>query len=125
MNQEFPDVQAGFRKGRGNRDQIANICWIIEKANVYSSIIHNGKNMEKTFKKNRNQQTKLEDLIGFIRLLCQCRRHKREGFDTSIEKIPWRRAWQPTSIFLPGESNGQRSLVSHNSWGQSQTQLSD
>ena len=32
MNQEFPDVQAGFRKGRGTRDQIANICWIIKKA---------------------------------------------------------------------------------------------
>ena len=32
MNQELPDVQAGFRKGRGARDQIANICWIIEKA---------------------------------------------------------------------------------------------
>ena len=31
MNCEFPDVQAGFRKGRGTRDQIANICWIIEK----------------------------------------------------------------------------------------------
>ena len=31
MNQEIPDVQAGFRKGRGTRDQIANICWIIEK----------------------------------------------------------------------------------------------
>ena len=32
MNQELPDVQAGFRKGRGTRDQIVNICWIIEKA---------------------------------------------------------------------------------------------
>ena len=32
MNQELPDVQAGFRKGRGTRDQIANICWIMEKA---------------------------------------------------------------------------------------------
>ena len=32
MNQEVPDGQAGFRKGRGTRDQIANICWIIEKA---------------------------------------------------------------------------------------------
>ena len=31
MNCEFPDAQAGFRKGRGTRDQIANICWIIEK----------------------------------------------------------------------------------------------
>ena len=34
VNQELPDVQAGFRKGRGTRDQIANICWIIEKARV-------------------------------------------------------------------------------------------
>ena len=32
VNHELPDVQAGFRKGRGTRDQIANICWIIEKA---------------------------------------------------------------------------------------------
>ena len=34
MNCEFPDIQAAFRKGRGTRDQIANICWIIEKARV-------------------------------------------------------------------------------------------
>ena len=32
VNRELPDVQAGFKKGRGTRDQIANICWIIEKA---------------------------------------------------------------------------------------------
>ena len=32
VNQKFPDIQAGFRKGRGPRDQIASICWIIEKA---------------------------------------------------------------------------------------------
>ena len=34
LNQELPDVKAGFRKGRGNRDQTANIYWIIEKARV-------------------------------------------------------------------------------------------
>ena len=44
MNQELPDIQAGFRKGRGIRDKIANICWIIEKArefqkNIYLSFI--------------------------------------------------------------------------------------
>ena len=44
VNQEFPEVQARFRKGRGTRDQIANICWIIEKArefkkNIYLSFI--------------------------------------------------------------------------------------
>ena len=35
VNHELPDVQAGFRKGRETRDQIANICWIIEKAREF------------------------------------------------------------------------------------------
>ena len=34
MNRDLPDLQAGFRKGRGTRDQIANICWIMEEARV-------------------------------------------------------------------------------------------
>ena len=38
VNQELPDVQARFRKGRGTRDQIANICWIIEKAREFQNI---------------------------------------------------------------------------------------
>ena len=40
MNFEVPDVQAGFRKGRGTRDQIANICWIIEKAREFQKNIY-------------------------------------------------------------------------------------
>ena len=40
MNQELPDVQAGFRKGRGTRDQIANICWINEKAREFQKNIY-------------------------------------------------------------------------------------
>ena len=40
MNQELPDVQAGFRKGRGTRDQIANIHWIIEKARKFQKNIY-------------------------------------------------------------------------------------
>ena len=43
MNQELPDVQAGFRKGRGTRDQIANIHWIIEKANTLEKTLMLGK----------------------------------------------------------------------------------
>ena len=39
MNHELPDVQAGFRKGRGTRDQIANICWIMEKAKEFQKKI--------------------------------------------------------------------------------------
>ena len=44
---------------------------------------------------------------------CWCRRPKRLGFDTWVGKIPWRRAWQSTPVFLPGESHGQRSLVGY------------
>ena len=44
---------------------------------------------------------------------CQCRRRKRCGFSPRVGKIPWRRAWQPTPVFLPGESHGQRSLAGY------------
>ena len=40
MNRELPDVQAGFRKGRGTRDQIANICWISERAREFQKNIY-------------------------------------------------------------------------------------
>ena len=40
VNRELPDVQAGFRKGRGTRDQIANICWIMEKARAFQKNIY-------------------------------------------------------------------------------------
>ena len=40
VNQKLPDVQAGFRKGRETRDQIANICWIIEKAREFQRNIN-------------------------------------------------------------------------------------
>ena len=40
VNQELPDIQAGFRKGRGTRDQIANICWIIKKSREFQENIY-------------------------------------------------------------------------------------
>ena len=48
---------------------------------------------------------------------CQCRRHKRCGFDPWVRKISWRRAWQPILVCLPGESHGQRSLAGYRPWG--------
>ena len=44
---------------------------------------------------------------------CQCRRHQ---FDPWVRKIPWRRKWQPPSVFLPGKSHGRRSLVGFSPW---------
>ena len=40
MNHEIPDIQAGFRKGRGTKDQITNICWIIKKAREFQKNIY-------------------------------------------------------------------------------------
>ena len=42
---------------------------------------------------------------------CQCRRCKSHGFEPCVGKIPWRREWQPTPVFLPGKSHAQRSLI--------------
>ena len=45
---------------------------------------------------------------------CQCRRHE---FSPWVGKIPWWRQWQPTPVFLPGKSHGQRGLVGYSPWG--------
>ena len=54
---------------------------------------------------------------------CQCRRHKRRGFHPWIRKIPWRRAWQPTPVFLLGESHGQRRLAGYSPWGYKESDM--
>ena len=47
---------------------------------------------------------------------CQFRRQRRCWFDPWIRTIPWRRKWQHTPVFLPGESHGQRTLVGYSPW---------
>ena len=56
---------------------------------------------------------------------CQCKRHKRRGFDPWVRKMPWRRAWQYTPVFLPGESHGQWSLVGYSPWGQKESEVTE
>ena len=56
---------------------------------------------------------------------CQCRRSKRRGFDPWVGKIPWRRKWQPTPVFLPGKSHGQRSLADYNPWGHKESDTTE
>ena len=49
---------------------------------------------------------------------------QEHGFNPWVEKIPWKRAWQPTPVFFPAESHGHRSLADYSLWGfKSQTQL--
>ena len=52
---------------------------------------------------------------------CQSRMHKRCGFDPWVKKICWRRVWQPTPVFLPGKSHGQRSLVGYSPRGRKES----
>ena len=47
---------------------------------------------------------------------CQARRCRRCGFNPWVRKIPWRRKWQPTPVFLPGKFHGQRSLTDYSPW---------
>ena len=55
----------------------------------------------------------------------QCRRHKRRGFNPWVKKIPWRRQWLPTPVFLPGEFHVQRSLVSYSPWGCKESDMTE
>ena len=56
---------------------------------------------------------------------CQCRRHKRPGFSPWVRKIPWRRAWQPTPVFLPGKFHGQRSLEGYSLLGHKESGMTE
>ena len=49
----------------------------------------------------------------------------RHKFNPWVGKIPWRRAWQPTSVYLPGESHGQRSLAGHSPWGRKESDMAN
>ena len=83
VNCDFPDVQAGFRKGRENRDQIANICWIIEKArefqkNIYFCFIDYAKAFDcvdhkKLWNSERDRNTRPPNLLE--KPVCRSRRN--------------------------------------------------
>ena len=49
-----------------------------------------------------------------------CRRYE---FSPRFGKTPWRRAWQPTPVFLPGDSHGQRSLAGYSPWGRKEVEI--
>ena len=57
--------------------------------------------------------------------VCQCRRCKKCGLDTRVGKIPWNRNWQPTPVFSPGKSHGQRNLAGYSSWGQKESDMTE
>ena len=54
-----------------------------------------------------------EKWLSWLRICLQCR---RPDFNPWVRKIPWRREWQPTPVFLPGEFHGQRSWAGYSPW---------
>ena len=56
---------------------------------------------------------------------CHCRTYKRHRFDPWVGKMPWRRAWQLTPVFLPEESYGQRRLAGYSSWGRKKLNMTE
>ena len=55
----------------------------------------------------------------------QCRRHRRCRYCSWVREIPWRRKWQPTLIFLPGKSHGQRNLIGYSPWGHKESDTAE
>ena len=86
VNRELPDVQAGFRKGRGTRDQIANICWMIEKArefqkNIYFCFINYTKAFDCV---DHNKQWKILKEMGIPDHLICLLRNLYEGQEATV-----------------------------------------
>ena len=105
----------------------ANPCQTLPKdrtrRNTYqsfyeASIIQTQKPEKDTSRKESHRPTSLMNRLprwlNDKKSTCQCERHK---FDPWVGKTPWRRKWQPTSVFLPRESHGQRSLAGCSPWG--------
>ena len=60
-----------------------------------------------------------------VKSVLASRRHRRPESDPWVRKIPWRRAWQPTPVFLPGEFHGQRSLECYGPWGRKESDTTE
>ena len=59
------------------------------------------------------------------RIYWQCGRYRRHWFNSWVRKIPWRREWQPTPVFLPEATHGQRSLSSYSPWSSKESDMTE
>ena len=79
--------------------------------------------------KDTSQDRSLKNRPALISLVVQtvkiCLQCGRSGFNPWVKEILWRREWQPTPVFLPGESHGQRSLVGYSPWGCKESDMTE
>ena len=95
MNREIPDAQAGFRKGRGTRDQIVNICWIIEKAtefqkNMYFCFVDYAKAFDCV---DHNKLWKIFKEMGIPDHLTYLLRNLDAGQEATVRTGHWTTEW--------------------------------
>ena len=89
---------------------------------VYISIISRPCSLKKKNTIHVSGRWELPWWLRWYRICLQCR---RPGFNSWVRKILWRREWQPTPVFLPGESHRQRSLVSCSPWGRRESDVAE
>ena len=109
LNREFPDVQAGFRKGRRTRDQIANIHWIIKIArefqkNIYFCFIHYAKTFECV---DHNKLWKVLKEMGIPEHLTCLLRNQYAGQEATV-----RTGHETTEEYIRGDAHKERSTSS-------------
>ena len=75
--------------------------------------------------RRRYQRHRLPRQCSGKESICQCRRRKRLGFSLRVGKIPWRRKWQPTPVFLPENSHKQRDLVGYSPRGRKESDTTE
>ena len=101
---------------------VFQICWHIECSiftassfRIWNSSTGNG--LDHSFEKMR--------LPWWFRWSSVCLQCRRPRFDPWVGKIPWRRKWQPTAVFLPGKSHGWKSLVGYSPWGHKESDTTE
>ena len=70
----------------------------------------------------------MNHLLAMTNIYCSsdvCLQCRRPGFDPWVRKMPWRKKWQPTPVFLPRESHGLRSLVGYRPWGHKESDTTE
>ena len=113
MNQELPDVQAGFRKGRGTRDQIANIRWIVEKVREFQKNIFCFIDYAKAFNcVDHNQLWKILKEMGISDHLTCLLRNLYAGQEATVKEATVRTAYGTTDWFQIGKGVRQGCILS-------------
>ena len=73
----------------------------------------------------RTLENPLDRRASLVAQMVKCQQCRRPGFDPWVGKIPWRRKWQPTAVFLPGKSHGWRSLAVYSPWGYKESDVTE